>query len=475
MGKANLEVHAIKLVGANNGAGDTGHDGDDDDDDDEDDDEDDGGDDGHNAKEFSFISGGAPFALSPGSSHHIAVRFKPTSAGAKSASLSLTCNDPDENSFAVALSGNGISESPRTYLFLAEKKVEIKSQLSSDGNIHSNDEIKIEDGHPSIHKGNLTALGKIAIKNYNTINGDVAAGGELQAEYNVVINGTATGYAPVAWVSLPNLSFSAGGKNEKVGKNRSRNLAPGSYGEAKVDRDATLFLRHDGSSGEYFFKKLEMKDRAVLSVDVTKGPVTINIVEKLEFKKSANVQITPRGDAGSAWLTLNSLADVICDEDARVLGSIIAPYNNVELKKYVSFKGLICAKEIKAEENTTLLYHASGGALTKEVIHEDDAGSGIERASAATQLGLGQNYPNPFNPSTTITFTLPEPSEVSLRIYNLGGQLVKTLVSGNAAAGRHQVVWDGTDAGGQQVASGIYYCRMQAGNFFQVKKMLLVR
>jgi hypothetical protein len=85
-------------------------------------------------------------------------------------------------------------------------------------------------------------------------------------------------------------------------------------------------------------------------------------------------------------------------------------------------------------------------------------------------FALNQNYPNPFNPSTIIDYELPITQKVELSIYNLLGQKVATLVSDKQDAGFYQVVWDGT---GQ--ASGIYYYRIQIGNFHDIKKMILLR
>ncbi|MCG8603713.1 T9SS type A sorting domain-containing protein, partial [bacterium] len=85
------------------------------------------------------------------------------------------------------------------------------------------------------------------------------------------------------------------------------------------------------------------------------------------------------------------------------------------------------------------------------------------------------NYPNPFNPSTTIEFILQRPGDVSLKIYNLRGQLVATLYHGTLAAGRHQMAWAGTDARGLQVTSGIYVSRLEAEGFVATKKLTLMR
>jgi hypothetical protein len=108
---------------------------------------------------------------------------------------------------------------------------------------------------------------------------------------------------------------------------------------------------------------------------------------------------------------------------------------------------------------------------------EDPAGIGDNGQSAGIPLAFGsyQNYPNPFNPMTTIKYSLEKDTQVSLRIYSIKGRLVKILVDGKQSKGLQAVVWNGKDNNGQPVASGVYIYRMQAGNFQQSRKMLLVR
>ena len=88
---------------------------------------------------------------------------------------------------------------------------------------------------------------------------------------------------------------------------------------------------------------------------------------------------------------------------------------------------------------------------------------------------LSQNYPNPFNPETTITYDVAKTGAVRLSVYALTGQLVRTLVDGERLAGTYSVTWDGTDDTGQAVASGVYLCRMIAGDYRAVRKLVLVR
>jgi hypothetical protein len=88
---------------------------------------------------------------------------------------------------------------------------------------------------------------------------------------------------------------------------------------------------------------------------------------------------------------------------------------------------------------------------------------------------LSQNYPNPFNPCTTIEFQVPHAAHVLLEVYNLLGQRVKTLVDEKKSAGFFKAEWDGDTHSGEPVASGMYFIRFKAGDFQQMKKMMIVR
>jgi hypothetical protein len=90
---------------------------------------------------------------------------------------------------------------------------------------------------------------------------------------------------------------------------------------------------------------------------------------------------------------------------------------------------------------------------------------------------LLNNFPNPFNPYTTISFTIETPLMGSLliEVYNIKGQRVRTLVNDHFPAGRHSVVWNGTDDNGKTVSSGVYFYMMRAGDYMSVRRMLLMK
>jgi len=92
-----------------------------------------------------------------------------------------------------------------------------------------------------------------------------------------------------------------------------------------------------------------------------------------------------------------------------------------------------------------------------------------------TEFTLMQNYPNPFNPSTTIRFTIPSNSFVRLIVYDITGKVVNEIVNGYLEPGVHNVEWSGTDAGGIDVSSGVYFYRIEASNYSKTYKMVFVK
>ncbi|MCZ6803138.1 MAG: T9SS type A sorting domain-containing protein, partial [Proteobacteria bacterium] len=91
------------------------------------------------------------------------------------------------------------------------------------------------------------------------------------------------------------------------------------------------------------------------------------------------------------------------------------------------------------------------------------------------EFGLSQNFPNPFNAGTTIRYSLPRNSHVTLKIYDLLGREVRALVDEPQEAGFHTVRWDSRDNSGTPSASGIFYYTMRAGEFVQSKKLILLK
>jgi len=99
----------------------------------------------------------------------------------------------------------------------------------------------------------------------------------------------------------------------------------------------------------------------------------------------------------------------------------------------------------------------------------------VEGRVVPDEFVLQQNYPNPFNSTTKISYGLPEQSHVLLQLFNVPGEVVRTLVNAEQDAGVYEMEWDGADTQGRYLSSGIYFCKLDAGAFRQVKKMVYTR
>ena len=103
-----------------------------------------------------------------------------------------------------------------------------------------------------------------------------------------------------------------------------------------------------------------------------------------------------------------------------------------------------------------------------DIKDEDDPSAGL-----ANNLHLA--YPNPFNPTTVIPFEVAEKSHVTLKIFDVSGRLVQTLVNNTLIEGRHKATWDGKDKTGRNAASNVYFCRLQIGSFTSTERLILLR
>jgi hypothetical protein len=150
---------------------------------------------------------------------------------------------------------------------------------------------------------------------------------------------------------------------------------------------------------------------------------------------------------------------------------------------------LACAKRIYSVCQTidianrdSLLYHPDIRPAIAEYFRRDwrNCTTNVHavdnsQSIVPTKHLLYQNYPNPFNPSTVIRFDLPKEGRVQLRIFDIKGQLVNTLVDRRLSAGSHTVTWDARDNQGRTCPTSIYFCRLEAGGYIAVRKLILLK
>lgn len=214
-----------------------------------------------------------------------------------------------------------------------------------------------------------------------------------------------------------------------------------------------------------------------------------------------------RADGSAAW---NTEGVAVCSEATAEYDAQIAvgadgralvvwqdtrsDYGDIYVQKYdtagVAAKPAngeaICAAA-SGQARPRLIPNSPGGAFVTWIDGRDgvqldiyalaftEPATGTEPPKVEHATRLAQNFPNPFNPTTRIAFGLSAPANVSLRIYDAGGRLVRELVNEKRPAGRFEEIWDGKGARGEASASGIYFYRLTAGSFAETRKMILLR
>lgn len=171
--------------------------------------------------------------------------------------------------------------------------------------------------------------------------------------------------------------------------------------------------------------------------------------------------LKPLQQAEAAYLTADShLAAVKLKNFVKEVGKAVSK----------GTLGVADGEDLIEAAEAIVAWFEGGALLTKAVVAFVPEPEPLPKS-----FGLDQNHPNPFNPSTTIRYQLPEATPIRIEVYNLLGQRVRTLVDGSQVAGRHSVVWTGTDQMGRRVSSGVYIYRMTAGAFSETRRLLLLR
>lgn len=205
-----------------------------------------------------------------------------------------------------------------------------------------------------------------------------------------------------------------------------------------------------------FATRVSYFDAQMSNIDEDANRVTLGLINMVYEQKPALSKVI-NGDATVAALTFR-LDDLTLDQFEISAFTSEAPSHELTLV-YNDFSS---GKPVVMSVNPML----EGGVISLK--------SNPALAIPET-FSLAQNYPNPFNPSTEMAYDLPTPGHVKFEIYNILGQNVKTLVDEYQDAGTYKVTWDGDDNTGSSVASGVYFYRVSAGEFKDIKKMVLMK
>ncbi|MEC7849202.1 MAG: T9SS type A sorting domain-containing protein, partial [Candidatus Neomarinimicrobiota bacterium] len=210
----------------------------------------------------------------------------------------------------------------------------------------------------------------------------------------------------------------------------------------------------------------------------------VNMSSSISFNDNA-ISVSPPEDAMSGQVVinydieyrhinpgdnieLNNNGIVLSNNDDQIGLSVIEYALHKNKRSAVSF-------DVKNKDQTSSEIKVSYSFFDEDFRLISKGDSILHSIALPTEFTLMQNYPNPFNPSTNIRFTIPSNSFVRLIVYDITGKVVNEIVNGFLDPGVHNVEWSGTDAGGIDVSSGVYFYRIEASNYSKTYKMVFVK
>lgn len=257
-------------------------------------------------------------------------------------------------------------------------------------------------------------------------------------------------------------------------------------GTAPVPNDPHIFRTSNGGANFVDITPTTMPDR--YPMDIAIDP-TNDDVAYVVFGGFGSAHVMKTTDGGQSWVDMtNNLPDV---PTIAITVDPLYPnhvYLGNDLGVFASTNGggtwtpwmdglpdAVMAMDLTISQPARLLRVATHGNGVFERALFDEPLAVDDDEFTVTAFTLAQNYPNPFNPSTTIAYRLTQATPVQLTVYNMAGQVVRTLVDAEQEAGAYETTWDGTNMHGEMVSSGTYLYRLEADGFVETKRMTFLK
>jgi len=384
-----------------------------------------------------------------------------------------------------------------TIVLLGTRSVNLQSNSSiTSGDVIVNDKLTVPNPQLFVDSGvsfwsgnsNVYVLGgnSIGLSASATVNGQVYANTVNGQPWDKKLD-----YFPLAWMPAFLTASPSTDPAQDVGipnGSVSTTLAQGSYRDVALEPQSALTftggvyhirnLRLKANSSLLFSAKSEVRISGWINAD---NATVIGPSSSTGSVTSSDIVLYVGGsdDASSSSYTVN------ISPKSSVRANIYARNGTLLLNQETQATGAFLARDVIIGQKVTV---ALKSAFTGMVPLFGATGSLAQGGTPAGRSALtepvseipdryviAQNYPNPFNPTTQIRYGLPAQASVKLTIHNVLGQEVATLVDGIQPAGYHVIRWNGTSAAGAAVGSGVYFFRIQAGDFVEMKKMMLLK
>jgi choice-of-anchor B domain-containing protein len=399
---------------------------------------------------------GAPFSLSgalplpmvipPTGFETFELTFSPVNPGITTGTITISCNDADNSSYDLQLSGNGVVLNPA----IPGVGYATIGWGTNEGAFLSID----------LETGKGTQLGSLGIHS------DAGRTGS----WAIAIN--SRGEIIAADIGLHSNLYrvdAATGNTILIGKTDLEAIPALAYNADDVlyavDYGGYLYILNDSTAASTLIGKTAIQSISGLAFDPTDGTLWAsrrnnNGIYKIDLSTGRATLLGNTGlNAGTLDLCFDGMGNLY-----GTTGGDQNLNNLISIQKSPAIRGKVIG---------SIGFQSVHGMA----IYGDIESTRIDNSvfEIPTEFSLEQNYPNPFNPNTSIKYVLKEDAKVSMKVYNMRGQLVKTLVNEQQTAGVKNVVWNGSDENGIQVTNGVYIYKIQANDFAQSKKMIFLK
>ncbi len=294
-------------------------------------------------------------------------------------------------------------------------------------------------------------------------------GGTTDGERNVISgNGVGVGISDAGieynWVA-----------GNYIGTDFSGTVAVGNQFGVRVETASNNYIGPRNIVASNGYCGVEVKGSLAVGNTITRNSITNNSGTGIDNCEGGNTELAPpvitniTGTSVSGTAPSNCTVEIFSDpEDEGKVYEGTTSSDSTGAFTFTKAEGLtrpnVTATATDAAGNTSEF--SSAVATGVEV---------VSRHPIPARYALSQNYPNPFNPVTIIQYQIPRTCRVTLKIYNALGQVVRTLVGESKEPGYYNVIWDGKDSLGKEVASGVYFYRFKTNDFVAIRKFLLMR
>ncbi|GAB4321495.1 MAG: hypothetical protein Kow0074_12510 [Candidatus Zixiibacteriota bacterium] len=403
------------------------------------------------------VRGATSASLAPGDSVKWEIEFCPTSMGGQSATITINSDDPVTRQVTFQATGTGIAERTPPYVFSATPDSVTETTIDDVLRIVISEEIQSPDPIEEV----------MVVK---SLTNDAMIHGTISFERPDTLTFTPDGFLPVddtllvtvdadLILDLAGNSLDGNNDGEEQGApddNFSFTFytGPGVY-PGDTDNDGIVNETDVLPLGRYY--KTEGFERVNPQPGFTLQPARAWPVREMTYADA-------NGDGVIDSMDICPIADYF-DMSVELPKSVVEQWLNESAAWGDEVVGALLAA----------LEHCPGNGQGHSVLKTFLEGSLQSPVSVPESFELAQNYPNPFNPVTVIEYALSEPTHVSLRIYDIQGQLIRVLRDQSQEPGRYRAIWDGRDQDNQPVASGVYFYRLETPSFSQVRKMVLLK